>query len=240
MPTAFITGGSRGIGAAAVKKFYDNGYDVAFGYHNCEAAAKALCDSLTGVSALRADMCEPKEIEQLCAQAQQRLGHIDTLVLNAGIALPQKLITDVSLEEWDKLFATNLRSAFLCCKALLPSMIARGEGSIITIASMWGEVGASCEVAYSAVKAGVIGLTKSLAKEVGPSGIRVNCISPGVVSTDMNSHLSCDDMAALCEETPLGKIAAPSQIADAIYMLASQNASFITGQVLGVNGGFVI
>ena len=159
MLTALITGGSRGIGAATVRKFYSCGYDVAVGYNKSEQAAKALESKLPGVGAIQADISTPEGAERLCRQALNRLGHIDVLVLNAGIALPQKLITDVSLDEWDKLFDTNMRSVFLCCKALLPSMTARQSGSIVTVSSMWGEVGGSCEVAYSAAKAGVIGFT---------------------------------------------------------------------------------
>jgi len=240
MATVFITGGSKGIGAAAVKKFHQAGYTVAFGYNSSEKEAMDLCDSLDGVTAIKGDLSDSGSTEQLCLQALKTLGHIDVLVLNAGAALPQKLITDTTLQEWDNLFNINLRSMFVCIKALLPSMISRHSGSIVTVASMWGEVGASCEAAYSASKAGVIGFTKALAKEVGPSGIRVNCVSPGVIKTDMNSHLSDEDMQALSDETPLCSIGSTEQAADAIYMLSSDQASFITGQVLGVNGGFII
>ncbi len=239
MKTVFITGGSRGIGAAAVRKFHNEGYAVAFGYNSAEKEAKKLADSL-GVTALKGDLSDAADTEQLCRRALEALGHIDVLVLNAGCALPQKLLTDTTLDEWDRLFDVNVRSAFVCLKTLLPAMISRHSGSIVTVSSMWGEVGASCEVTYSASKAAVIGLTKAVAKEVGPSGIRINCVSPGVIATDMNAHLSQDDMQMLCEETALCAIGTAEQAADAIYMLASEQSSFITGQVLGVNGGFII
>jgi len=239
MKTVFITGGSRGIGAAAVRKFHKEGYAVVFGYNKAENEALALADEL-GVAAIKGDLSDAADTERLCEEALKALGHIDVLVLNAGAALPQKLLTDTSLSEWDRLFDINVRSMFLCLKTLLPSMISRHSGSIVTVSSMWGEVGASCEAAYSASKAAVIGLTKATAKEVGPSGIRVNCVSPGVIATDMNSHLSADDMQTLCDETALCAIGSAEQAADAIYMFASEQSSFITGQVLGVNGGFVI
>jgi len=239
MKTVFITGGSRGIGAAAVKKFHKEGYQVVFGYNNAEKEAMALAEEL-GAAAIKGDLSDAADTERLCREALGILGHIDVLVLNAGSALPQKLLTDTTLDEWDRLFDVNVRSMFVCLKTLLPSMIARHSGSIVTVASMWGEVGASCEVAYSASKASVIGLTKAVAKEVGPSGIRVNCVSPGVIATDMNAHLTEVDMRTLCDETALCSIGSAEQAADAIYMLASEQSSFITGQVLGVNGGFII
>jgi len=239
MKTVFITGGSRGIGAAAVKKFHKEGYQVVFGYNNAEKEAMALAEEL-GAAAIKGDLSDAADTERLCREALGILGHIDVLVLNAGSALPQKLLTDTTLDEWDRLFDVNVRSMFVCLKTLLPSMIARHSGSIVTVASMWGEVGASCEVAYSASKASVIGLTKAVAKEVGPSGIRVNCVSPGVIATDMNAHLTEEDMRTLCDETALCSIGSAEQAADAIYMLASEQSSFITGQVLGVNGGFII
>ena len=240
MKTVFITGGSRGIGAAAVRKFYNEGWQVAFCYRRSEAKAQQLVKELPGVIALCGDISDADSATRLCREALEKLGHIDALVLNAAAALPQKLITDVTLDEWDSLFAADLRSVFVMTKAILPDMINRKSGSIVTLSSMWGEVGGSCEVAYSAAKAGVIGFTKALAKEVGPSGIRVNCVSPGVINTDMNAHLSDEDMRALADETPLCTLGNPEQVADAVYMLCGDGASFITGQVLGVNGGLVI
>lgn len=240
MPTVFVTGGSRGIGAAIAEKFYNAGYQVAFGYNSSEQQARKLEKKLEGSIAFKGDISDPAQAKQLCREVLERLGHIDVLILNAGVALPQQLITDTSIEQWDRLFDVNLRSMFVCAKELLPDMISRKSGNIVTVSSVWGEIGASCEVAYSAVKAGVIGFTKALAKEVGPSGIRVNCVSPGVIQTDMNAHLSMEDMQALCDETPLCCIGTADQVADAVFMLASSSSSFITGQVLGVNGGFNI
>ena len=238
-PTVLITGGSRGIGAQTVRTFYRQGYDVAFGYHAAEEAARALAAELPGVVTIRADLADAGEAEAMARRALSCFGHIDALVLNAGVSL-QKLLPDTTCAEWDRLFAVNLRSMFLCCQALLPAMIARKSGAIVTVSSMWGQSGASCEVAYSAAKAGVIGFTKALAKEVGPSGIRVNCVAPGVIDTDMNAALSPEDLACLQDETPLGCIGTAEQVARAIYALASPGSSFITGQVLGVNGGLVI
>ena len=167
------------------------------------------------------------------------LGEPDILVNNAGIAA-QKLFTDVTADEWDEMMAVHVRGAFLCCRAALPHMIRQKWGRIINIASMWGQVGASCEVPYSAAKAALIGLTKALAKEEGPSGVTVNCIAPGAVDTDMMAGFSAQDREALCEETPLCRLGTPQDIAAAAAFLASEQAGFITGQVLGVNGGFVV
>ncbi|WMJ82578.1 elongation factor P 5-aminopentanone reductase [Oscillospiraceae bacterium LTW-04] len=238
-PTVLITGGSRGIGAQTVKTFYHNGYNVAFCYHNAEHAAHQLSTSLPGVMPIKANLADAHQIEAMVQQVLCAFGHVDVLVLNAGISL-QKLLPDTTCEEWDDLFAINLRAMFLCCRAILPAMIAKKSGSIVTVSSIWGQSGASCEVAYSASKAGVIGFTKALAKEVGPSNIRVNCVAPGVIDTDMNAALSLEDISCLREETPLGCIGTAEQVAQAIFALASPSAAFITGQVLGVNGGLVI
>ena len=238
-PTVLITGGSRGIGAQAVRTFYRNGYDVAFCYHTSEQAAGALAASLPGVVAIRADLADAKETQAMAQRVLSRFGQVDALVLNAGISL-QKLLPDTTCAEWDRLFAINLRAMFLCCQTLLPAMIQKKSGAIVTVSSMWGQSGASCEVAYSAAKAGVIGFTKALAKEVGPSGIRVNCVAPGVIDTDMNASLSPEEIAWLKDETPLGCIGTAEQVARVIYALTSPDAAFITGQVLGINGGLVI
>lgn len=238
-PTVLITGGSRGIGAQTVRTFYRNGYDVAFCYHHAEHAARQLISSLPGVMTIKANLADAHQIEAMAQRVLSTFGHVDVLVLNAGIAL-EKLLPDTTCEEWDHLFAVNLRAMFLCCRAILPAMIVKKSGAIVTLSSMWGQVGASCEVAYSASKAGVIGFTKALAKEVGPSNIRVNCVAPGVINTDMNAALSKDDIASLCEKTPLERIGTAEQVAQAIYTLASPDSAFITGQVLGVNGGLVI
>ena len=166
-------------------------------------------------------------------------GHIDLLVNNAGISL-SGLLTDLSDADWDRLINTDLSGVFRCCRAVLPGMIRRQSGCIINISSIWGMAGAACEVAYSAAKAGVIGLSRALAKEVGPSGIRVNCIAPGVIDTEMNAHLSPADLAALAEETPLGRIGRPEEVAAAVLFLAGAGGEFLAGQVISPNGGLVI
>ncbi|MFV0497042.1 MAG: elongation factor P 5-aminopentanone reductase [Candidatus Fimivivens sp.] len=238
-PTVLITGGSRGIGAQAVKTFYHNGYNVAFCYQNADHAAHQLAAALPGVMPIKVNLADAHQIETMAQQVLATFGNVDVLVLNAGVSL-QKLLPDTTCEEWDNLFAINLRAMFLCCREILPTMIAKKSGTIVTVSSMWGQCGASCEVAYSASKAGVIGFTKALAKEVGPSNIRVNCVAPGVIATDMNAALSLTDISDLKEETPLGCIGTAEQVAQAIFALASPDAAFITGQILGINGGLVI
>ena len=169
----------------------------------------------------------------------ERWGQIDLLVNNAGIA-QQRLFTEITEAEWDRMFAVNAKGLYACCRAVVPGMIRRHSGNIINVSSMWGQAGASCEVHYSAAKAAVIGFTKALAKELGPSGIRVNCVAPGVIATEMNAALDGETLDALREETPLGTIGTPEEAARAILWLAGDGASFVTGQVIGVNGGFVI
>ena len=175
----------------------------------------------------------------MVADFLQTFGTIDALVCNAGIAR-QELFTDITLESWREMLGVNLDGVFHCCQAALPAMIHRKQGRIITLSSMWGQVGGSCEVAYSAAKAGVIGLTKALAKEVGPSGITVNCVAPGVIETEMNRQLSPETKAALAEETPLERLGTPEDVAEAIWFLASEAGRFFTGQVLAPNGGWVV
>lgn len=237
--TALITGGSRGIGAAAARSLTRDGWQVAINYCHSREAAEALAASLPGASALYGDVSDAAQAEELFRQAEKRLGRIDLLVNNAGIAR-QELFTDTTEETWDRLFAVDVKGVFLMSRAVLPGMIRRHAGSIINISSIWGLVGASCEVCYSAAKAAVIGMTKALAKEVGPSGIRVNCIAPGVISTEMNASLPTETLSSLREETPLGILGAPEDVAEAIAYLASEKSRFITGQVLSPNGGFVI
>lgn len=238
--TALVTGGAGGIGTAVCRRLARDGYRVIVHYHSSEQKAQELVRELNRASdrghlALGADVGKAEEVTALFEQS----GPVDVLVNNSGIA-QQKLFTDITEEEWDAVFRVDVKGVFLCCQAALPHMIHEKAGSIINISSMWGQVGASCEVHYSAAKAAVIGLTKALAKELGPSGIRVNCIAPGVILTPMNGNLSDEDLEALREETPLEKIGEPSHIADAVAFLAGEQAAFITGQVLGVNGGFVI
>lgn len=240
---ALITGGSRGIGAACVRAFAEDGYAVAFLYNHSEAKAQSLVQTLRAdgrdVSAYRCDLADPDQVKTVIADILRTYRRIDTLVNCAGIA-HIGLFTDMTEDEWDHLFAVNVRSAFSVTRAVLPGMISTQKGSIVNVGSMWGEVGASCEVAYSATKAALIGMTKALAKEVGPSGVRVNCVTPGVIDTDMNASLTEDDRAALSDETPLGRIGEAAEVAKTILFLCSEGASFITGQIVGVSGGLVI
>ena len=240
---ALITGGSRGIGAACVRAFAEDGYAVAFLYNNSRDKAEALVQSLRAegrdVAAYQCDVAEAAQVQAVIADILRTYRRIDALVNCAGIA-HIGLFTDMTEDEWDRLFAVNVRSAFSVTKAVLPGMISRQTGAVVNVSSMWGEVGASCEVAYSATKAALIGLTKALAKEVGPSGVRVNCVTPGVIDTDMNAQLTDDDRAELADETPLGRIGAAEEVAQTVLFLCGEGASFITGQVLGVSGGLVI
>ena len=236
--TVFITGGSRGIGAECVRLFSENGYRVAFSYLNSEKEAKALCEKY-GAIAYKADVADSSAITFAIGEAIKELGKIDVLINNAGVS-QSCLFTDITDEMWRKMIDTNLSGAFYATRTVLPQMINRRCGVILNVSSMWGEVGASCEVHYSASKAGLIGMTKALAKEVGLSGIRVNCVAPGAIETDMLSCFTAEDMEALKDETPLNRIGNTTDIAETLLFLASEKSSFITGQVLGVNGGFVI
>lgn len=239
--TVLITGASRGIGRACALAFAKAGYRVAVHYNHSAAQAETLVQQLreTGCDAacFRADIADSAQVNELVQQATAFLGRIDVLVCSAGIAL-QQLFTDTTDLQWRELMGADLDGVFYACRGVLPGMIARGSGRIITVSSVWGVQGASCEVAYSAAKAGVIGLTKALAKEVGPSGITVNCVAPGVIDTDMCACFDADTKAALAEETPLGRLGTPEDVAESILFLASPAAGFITGQVLGVDGGF--
>lgn len=241
--TVIVTGGSRGIGAATCIRFAELGYNVILNYNNSREAAMMLAksqrDAGRAVYPCFADVSNRAAVEKMVDNVIREFGKIDVLVNNAGISF-QGLFTDMSSEEWNKLLSVNLTGNFNCTQAVLPHMIRNHSGSIINVSSVWGQTGASCEVPYSATKAAIIGMTKALAKEVGPSGIRVNCVAPGVINTKMNSHLSIEDMAALVDETPLGRIGEPDDIATLITYLASEEASFITGQIIGANGGFYI
>ncbi len=243
MSTVLITGASRGIGAQCALSFAKAGYDVALNYCRSEAKALALVKEIEALGvkafAVQADVADSAQVKGMFAAVRKELGTVDVLVNNAGIA-HVGLLTDMTDDEWRRLIDTDLSGAFYCCREALVDMIRAHSGVIVNIASMWGEVGASCEAAYSAAKAGVIGLTKALAKEVGPSGVRINAVSPGVVMTDMMAGFSDEDVAALKDETPLTSLGSPEDIADAVLFLASEKARFITGQVLSVNGGMVI
>ncbi len=237
---ALITGASCGIGRQMARDFAAQGYGVAIGYLRHKQEALALQAEL-GPSALavQADLADAKAIAAMVQKVTARFGNIDVLINNAGIS-SFGLLTEISEKDWLRLFDINVHGAYRCIREVLPKMISRGRGVILNISSIWGVTGASCEVCYSATKAALIGLTKALAKEVGPSGIRVNCIAPGVIETDMNAHLSAGDLSALAEETPLGRIGTPEDVSAAALFLASPGANFITGQVLGANGGIVI
>ena len=236
MRTVLITGGSRGIGAQTVRSFAAAGYRAAFFYRSSEDAANQLAAE-TGAYAIRCDVADSASVQAACAQAQRQLSHIDVLVNNAGIA-QQKLFTDITDEDWQRMLGVNLSGAFYVSRAVLPGMISRRYGRIINVGSIWGQVGASCEVHYSAAKAGLIGLSKALAKEVAPSGVTVNCVCPGVIATDMLSCFSEEDLSALAEETPAGRLGTPEDVAEMILWLSDEKAGFVTGQVIGVNGGF--
>ena len=231
-----ITGGTRGIGKALVQRFSRDGWQVFFCYENSVEQAERLVNEYPNVTAVRCNVADETQVQELF----QQVGEIDALVCNAGIALPQQLLTDTSFEDYRRVMGVNMDGTFLCCQQAAKGMVANHKGSIVTVSSMWGEIGGSCEVAYSASKGAVIAFTKALAKELGPAGVRVNCVSPGVIETEMNGHLSDDDKLALKEETPLMQLGTPEQVADAVAFLCSEQASFITGQVLGVNGGMVI
>lgn len=236
--TVLITGAARGIGAAAARRFAKAGYRVILNYVTSRKEAEALQAELeTEVLLCPADISKEEQVEGMVSAALARFGRIDVLVNNAGIA-EQKLFSDITPSDWDRMFDVNVKGMYLVTKAVLPSMIHEKRGSIVNLSSIWGLTGASCEVHYSAAKAAVIGFTKALAKELGPSGITVNCVAPGVVATDMNGHLSQEIMEELKEETPLGKIGTPEEIAEAIFVMSQ--ATFTTGQVLSPNGGINI
>ena len=243
-PVAIVTGASRGIGAAIALEFGRRGWTVFVNYKSSEERAEEVCRQIQTLGGeafpMQYDVSDPEQARLLIKNTVALRGRPDVLVCNAGIALPQMLLTDVTDQQWRDLFAADVDGVFYPVQAALPYFVRAKKGSIVTISSMWGQVGGSCEVAYSAAKGAVIAFTKALAKEVGPSGIRVNCVCPGVIQTEMNAHLSPEDLDALKEETPLMKLGTPEDIAKTVCFLASDEASFITGQVLGVNGGMVI
>ena len=239
-----ITGASQGIGAATARLFAQEGWDVALNYNQSQAEAEALAARLSGLGVkavpIQADISVPERAERLVREAEAALGPLDAVVCNAGTALVPQLFTDTTVRQWRNLMDIDLDGMFYTLRAAIPGLVRQKRGAIVTVSSMWGVTGGACEAPYSAAKAGVIGLTKALAKELGPSNIRVNCVAPGVIDTDMNGHLSPEELAALGEEAPLCHIGTTEEVAQAIYFLASERASFITGQVLAVDGGMVI
>ncbi len=241
--TAVVTGASRGIGAATARALAAQGCRVAVCCRERRAQAQAVAAEICAAGGMAlpfcADVSDEAAVQAMFAAIRRTLGEPEILVNNAGIAR-QKLFTEVTAAEWDEMFGVCVKGAFHCCQAVLPQMIRRKWGRIINVSSMWGQVGASCEAPYSAAKAALIGLTKALAKEEGPSGITVNCVAPGVIDTEMMAAFSAKEKAALAEETPLGRLGTPGDVAAVIAFLASEAGAFVTGQVLCPNGGFVI
>lgn len=241
--TALVTGGSRGIGRQICLDLAREGYNLIINYNKSEDKAKEIKEKLNAESInceiFKADVSKSEEVKRMFEFCIEKYKTLDLLVNNAGISF-EGLITDMEEKDWDNIVSNNLKSVFLCSKEALKIMISEHKGKIINMSSMWGVTGGSCEVAYSASKAGVIGFTKALAKEVGPSGINVNAIAPGVIMTDMMNDFTEDDIRALKDETPLMELGNPKDISNAVLFLASEKSNFITGQIIGVNGGFVI
>lgn len=238
MKNVLITGGSRGIGRACVEKFVREGYAVSFIYNNSDERAREL-SAKTGAYAIKADISNPDEARAAVANAIEKMGSVDILVNNAGISLI-KLFTETTDEDYYNIMNTNLGGTFFVTREAAKNMISNHFGRIVNIGSMWGKVGASCEVAYSASKAAIEGFTKALAKELGLSGITVNCIEPGVINTEMNAALDEETLKELCNETPVGKTGDANDLAEFIYLIATEKSGFLTGQVIGFDGGFAI
>lgn len=232
MSTIVITGGSRGIGAAAVELFAARGDQVYFLYEKDHEAARKVAQK-TGATALCCDVADSTAVKA----AFRQIPDVDVLVCNAGI-VHYGLMSMMEEADWDRIFAVNVKGVYNCVNAAMPAFLQKHSGSVITVSSMWGQVGASCEAAYSATKGAVIALTKALAKELGPSGIRVNCVAPGVILTDMCANVACDVLEEMAEEACVGRNGTPEDVAKAMAYLA--DADFITGHVLSVNGGYVI
>ncbi|MBR6646501.1 MAG: SDR family oxidoreductase [Clostridia bacterium] len=238
MKTVLITGASRGIGKAIAKEFAQKGYKVFINYNKSKESAISLAEEIDAV-AVCADISKREEVKKMFDIIREISGGVDVLVNNAGIS-QIKLFSDITEQDWDEMFGINVKGLYNCTQEAIPYMINKKCGKIINISSMWGVTGASCEVHYSASKAAVIGFTKALAKELGPSGICVNSVAPGVIMTDMCAELSEEDIEMLKEETPLGRVGTAEEVAKTVMFLASSESDFITGQVLGINGGMVV
>ena len=236
MKTLLITGASKGIGEQIARAFFANGYNVVINYNKSEERALKLAQELN-TFAFKADVSDYNQAKALVDFTCSKYGRIDVLVNNAGIALPQAVIQDTTENDFNNIVGVNLKGTYNCSKLVIDKMLSQGSGNIINISSIWGQVGASCEVLYSMTKAGLIGFTKALAKELAPSNIRVNAVAPGFISTDMNAHLSQDDVNEFLQSVPLGRVGSATEVAKAVLFLASDDASYITGHVLSVNGG---
>ena len=239
MKTALITGGTKGIGKAVALAFLQRGYEVILNYHSDQQTALETQEEFNMLGycpiLLRADVSDELQVKNMFRDFFSIYDRLDVLVNNAGIS-KIKVIQDTTVADWNKIFDVNVKSTFLCCREVTNRMVAAGGGSIINISSIWGEVGASCEVAYSASKGAVIAFTKALAKELAPSNVRVNCVSPGVIDTDMNAHLTGAETEELIESMPVGRIGSPSDVGEAVVFMAENG--YITGEVLSVGGGF--
>lgn len=241
--TIIITGGATGIGKAITELFANNGYNVLINYYKSKEKALNLQHALTiegfNINTFKADVSKQSEVNEMVKFCLDKYGRIDVLVNNAGITY-NTLFDLIKEDEWNEVIDINLKGTFLCCQAVVPFFLKKKEGIIINISSIWGIVGAACEVHYSAAKAGLIGFTKALAKELGPSNIRVNCVAPGIIATDMLNSIDDDEVQVLKDDTPLQRLGTVDDIAQTILFLSSEKSSFITGQVLSPNGGFVI
>lgn len=239
MKTVLVTGGSRGIGKAIVEKFAENGYQVILNYNKSLESAQKIEKEHKNIKIFKADVTNRKEVQAMIEYTNNTFGNIDVLINNAGIGCTG-LLQEMAFEEWQKIFDVNVNGTFHCTQIVLPQMIKNHSGKIINISSIWGLVGSSCEVAYSASKAAIVGFTKALAKEVGPSGITVNAIAPGIIMTDMVSQYTMEEFDSIRAQIPLGEIGSTRDIANSAFFLASDESNYITGQVLSPNGGWVV